>query len=380
MTAVSYKVVYTEPIPPAKLNPAISKHLEGTILKCLAKSPTDRYQTGEEIAQDLAAIRMGSTPTVFSTLAPAAGGNDLTLGPGQIALTKAPTHATGTGGSLPFPAAPPPSKKPARTTRIETIVVALIAVVVLGAGAWFYYSWRFKPVPPPQPAQNQSGNQTTTPTVQQPVTMQQAQSQPAPAAPSAKTPPSFGTSPSGTPPAASPKPAPAKPAAGKPSTPAATPPPAPTLPAAKPATPAEAPPTAPPATPAKVPAAFDPRKLDPNTNAKLKIEIAKFPNGIPFSVEMNGKPYTHFVTGDGGNLDNLFVPPGVQQFRIVMKSGGQEWDSNVLNDEFKAKKRQALKIQLTQKGKVVGKITLPISKDDDLFLSVSTSFADNLPF
>ena len=57
MTAVSYKVVHTEPIPPAKLNPAIPARLEGAILKCLAKNPAERYQTGEEIAQDLAAIR-----------------------------------------------------------------------------------------------------------------------------------------------------------------------------------------------------------------------------------------------------------------------------------------------------------------------------------
>ena len=50
MTAVSYKVVHTEPIPPAKLNPAIPAPLESAILKCLAKNPAARYQTGEEFA------------------------------------------------------------------------------------------------------------------------------------------------------------------------------------------------------------------------------------------------------------------------------------------------------------------------------------------
>ena len=48
MTAVSYKVVYTEPIPPSKLNLAIPAGLECVILKCLAKNPGNRYQTGEE--------------------------------------------------------------------------------------------------------------------------------------------------------------------------------------------------------------------------------------------------------------------------------------------------------------------------------------------
>ncbi len=58
--------------------------------------------------------------------------------------------------------------------------------------------------------------------------------------------------------------------------------------------------------------AFDPRKPDPNTSGKLKIDLAKFPNGLQFTVKMDKKPYLSFVTGDGANLDNLFVPPGVQ--------------------------------------------------------------------
>src|ERR1700733_5566111 len=57
MTAVSYKVVHTEAVPPRKLNPAIPAKLEAIILKCLAKSPAGRYQTGEELAQELADLR-----------------------------------------------------------------------------------------------------------------------------------------------------------------------------------------------------------------------------------------------------------------------------------------------------------------------------------
>src|SRR5215813_10300102 len=66
VTAVSYKVVHTEPVPPRRLNPAISAELEQIILRCLAKDPAVRYQTGEDLAEHLAAIRAGRTPATTS--------------------------------------------------------------------------------------------------------------------------------------------------------------------------------------------------------------------------------------------------------------------------------------------------------------------------
>ena len=126
-----------------------------------------------------------------------------------------------------------------------------------------------------------------------------------------------------------------------------TPPPAP---ATKPApatnpTPAKTQPPAPAAS-----TAFDPRKADPNKNGKLKIDVSKFPKGLPFTVAMNNKSYIHFITGDGSNLDNLFAPPGMQQFQVSFKSGGQEWDSKPLSSDFKAKKGKTLKVQLLENG------------------------------
>jgi hypothetical protein len=91
---------------------------------------------------------------------------------------------------------------------------------------------------------------------------------------------------------------------------------------------------------------FDPRTLDPKTNAKLKVELNHFPGGVPFTVEMNRKPYLNGNSGDKSTFENVYVPPGVQEFRVVLGAGGQRKVSNIVSDDFKAKKHKTLKIQL----------------------------------
>ncbi len=108
MTAVSYKVVHTEPVPPAKLNPAVPARLESVILKCLAKNPAERYQTGEEIAQDLAAIRLNAGPATQHTLAPAFSESDATLGPSAVTISHPPAQAAKTGAAAARQSAPGP--------------------------------------------------------------------------------------------------------------------------------------------------------------------------------------------------------------------------------------------------------------------------------
>ncbi len=56
LTALSYKIVHAEPIPPRSLNPGIPSRLEKIILRCLAKNPDARYSSGQEIAAELIAL------------------------------------------------------------------------------------------------------------------------------------------------------------------------------------------------------------------------------------------------------------------------------------------------------------------------------------
>jgi len=397
MTAVSYKVVHTEPVPPSKLNPAVTARLESVILKCLAKNPAERYQSGDEVAQDLAAIRASvaaslTQPSAHPASAVSASAD--TMGPAGVSVSQPPNQTQ----SSPAQSAPSPSaslkaeKKKTKPVQFETVFAAVLLAIagmaVAGAAGWFLFQHAFS---------SAHRNSSATPVAQ-------TSPQPAPAAPAA---PPLAAAPSATPPdaaetqappqvqppaatsdaskaasaptAATPaeaRPAAVKKAAAKPLLAQSAPAPAPS-----PATPAPAPvavkvqPSPPPAaTPAATPPAttasashpaaglaFDPRRLNPDTNARLRIELEHFPFGVPYTVEMNGKVYLRGITGEQADLDNLFVPPGVQEFRLTMRSGGQQKASNVVSDEFKAKKRKTLRAELHEQAGTPGSSAEPIS-------------------
>jgi len=386
MTAVSYKIVYTEPIPPSKLNPAIPARLEALILRCLAKSPADRYQTGEELAQDLAAIRAGAGSTVMGTAAPL---------PAAIAIdpdaTLPPTSAMAAYSTA---AKPPAAAKPqpgaaivGKRTKIPIGIAASVAAIVLiaaAAGGWFLWSHMHqrsqtaqvqpKPLalPAPQPVVQPLGMAPSP----APVPIETKPLAPAPE------------------PSPAPKPTPAKPAPGTPRTPASpakptqppasatppavasTPPPAAAAPAPAPSSAATPGASAPAPAAANVP--FNPRTLDAKTNAKLKIQFSNFPKGLPYTVEMNGKVYLRGAIGDSTNLDNLYVPPGMQEFLVQMMSGGREVSSNTAKDDFKAKKRKTLKIELKEQTAGASTPADPLGKGTQIVLSLHSDLLGDL--
>lgn len=101
---------------------------------------------------------------------------------------------------------------------------------------------------------------------------------------------------------------------------------------------------------------FDPTQLDPNANAKLKIEAEHFPANVAFTVEMGGKVY--FERGGNNNqqlFDDLYVPPGVTEFRVIAGEGANRKTSNIVSAEFKAKKKKkTLRIELRTQGQKNG--------------------------
>ncbi|MFB3739284.1 MAG: Stk1 family PASTA domain-containing Ser/Thr kinase, partial [Candidatus Velamenicoccus archaeovorus] len=100
--AVASKHVLEQPKPPSKLNADVPPALDAVIMKALAKNRANRYQTAEEMRQDLERVRLGqpvgATPLlpeevqtqVIAGAPPTPGGGRTAVLPPQPALPEEP--------------------------------------------------------------------------------------------------------------------------------------------------------------------------------------------------------------------------------------------------------------------------------------------------
>ena len=99
--AIAYKHVKEDPVPPSRINPDVPGSLDAVILKCMAKNPVNRYQTAQELRQDLERAAQG-LPILATPVMPGDATEVLTapVGAGQTAVMKGvpPDEEEGRGG------------------------------------------------------------------------------------------------------------------------------------------------------------------------------------------------------------------------------------------------------------------------------------------
>ncbi len=121
LTTVSFRIVFTYPIPANTVNPNLPPDLQTVLLRCLAKNPDERYASCRDLAEDLEAIKQGKPikatplPVQEATIvnAPAVAAVPLAAGMGGT-VTVPP--GTGTTGTV---AVAPQVSPTAQTTRME---------------------------------------------------------------------------------------------------------------------------------------------------------------------------------------------------------------------------------------------------------------------
>jgi serine/threonine-protein kinase len=399
ITAVSYKIVHSEPPPPRRINPAVPVALERIIMKCLEKDPAARYATGEALAADLAAGRAGRDLTQNSAapaqrtaagavLAPVAtmSGDPNTTLDSDVRLQMA------VDTSAARPAAPIHGKPGVRpgtkfgTPALLGIAIA-IALLLVGSAATVKLIHHRRQLRAEEQAQAQALAQAqaqqealaqmqAAETETAAATADQGATQPPGVNPSGEA--SSGTASSDKVPpdttASEKKPVvrtssnrtPKKQTSPPPQTAgtsadSASPegttaqpvqPPVNPAPGATTTTTSPANATTPaPSNPAQPPPAAKAEGTSPTDSAKLHIDDGQVPNAASFVVLMDGKQiFERKSVAEGAaspKEDDLAVSPGDHEFSVMTDPGGLEIaNSSSVKEKFQSKKKMILKIEL----------------------------------
>ena len=119
--AVAMKQISDEPVSPRIVEPTVPRELEAVVLRSLAKRPSERYRTAEEMSRALAEARAAIDGTGGPTRVMAAAGAGGTTG--QM------TAATRVAGP------PPPQDPPRGRRRMWAIIAAILVLLVVGGVA-----------------------------------------------------------------------------------------------------------------------------------------------------------------------------------------------------------------------------------------------------
>jgi beta-lactam-binding protein with PASTA domain/predicted Ser/Thr protein kinase len=120
--AIAYKHVREDPVPPGRINPDVPDSLEAVVMKSMAKNPENRYQSADELGEDLERAAQGM-PTLATPLL--AGEST------QVVTRRMPDEGTAVMTEV------PPEEEPERKRRWWVFLLVLAILGLLALAAYF---------------------------------------------------------------------------------------------------------------------------------------------------------------------------------------------------------------------------------------------------
>jgi eukaryotic-like serine/threonine-protein kinase len=122
--SIAYKHVKEDPVPPGRLNADVPTSMDAVVMKCMAKNPANRYQTAEELREDLERAGRGM-PTLATPVLPGDA-------------TEVVTGPVGAGETAVMTGLPPDEEEGPRRRRGWLVALGvLLALALLGVAAFF---------------------------------------------------------------------------------------------------------------------------------------------------------------------------------------------------------------------------------------------------
>ncbi len=125
--AIAYKHVKEAPIPASRINPDVPQALESIVMKALAKNPANRYQSAQEMREDLLRALHGRPVEATPVLTDATGMIDV-LSDETVVLERGP-RPVGVGHMR---------NEEDQRRRTGMLLLALIVLAILGVAAWAF--------------------------------------------------------------------------------------------------------------------------------------------------------------------------------------------------------------------------------------------------
>jgi len=179
VTTISFRVAFEAPARTAQLKPGLPPDLDVILLRCLAKSPEDRYPSCGELVADLQALKAGRPlPSRHAGLLAGPERTAAISVPGAAAASKPPERTQAFAAAEKTRKAPPTSTAPIRAPGSNRIiwlagVTGVLLLALLGGSYWLRHR-----APASQPTVQTVAPAAAAPVADAPVTTTPAPSPP----------------------------------------------------------------------------------------------------------------------------------------------------------------------------------------------------------